>query len=546
MKLMHYLLLLLCLCCLSCGSRTDYPNLLTKADSLIDARPDSALTLLHSIPPSALEKGDRMRHRLLTVEAECRCGIFMVNDSVVSTLVDYFRQMDDVAMLAKVYYCQALLYSGRQQYDMALITYRKAIPYVRRAQDWRLLGRIYGNMGYLLQNNGLDVQSDSLYLQAKQIAFRSGDTLLWAETLHRQAIYQLGQGREAYPKAEQLLQQSYNMLDDDRRSGVSLSFSYLYSRMKRSDLALHYAKEAVRLSQRDSSQLFRAYVVLGDVFYQAAQYDSACHYFLQSMRSEASEVKMNACMRLADIARKQEDWKLVAYYQDLESKYREMYSKQEQREEIILAEKEQEIEQWKIWVQKHQEKVYGIGTLFFLLIIWLLLHLLLRKRKYEKLRREMEHILSTHGSILPQTVKRNVLDIEAGRCYTEESFLRFRTEIRHTDIYQKMDRIILYQRAHAGKKGGESFDADDKAALVGEVDKLLPGYIHWLRSRFPLLDERDVLVLCLYLIGFSVPQIGLILDRHRDSIYKHIRKIKKEKMKILDEKGINEILHHVE
>ena len=156
------LLLLLCLCCLSCGSRTDYPNLLTKADSLMDARPDSALRLLQSIPPSALEEGGRMRHRLLAVEAECRNGIFTVNDSVVSTLVDYFRQKDDVAMLAKVYYCQALLYSGRQQYDMALITYRKAIPYVRRAQDWRLLGRIYGNMGYLLQNNGLDVQSDSL------------------------------------------------------------------------------------------------------------------------------------------------------------------------------------------------------------------------------------------------------------------------------------------------------------------------------------------------------------------------------------------------
>lgn len=540
------LLLLLCLCFLSCGSRTDYPNLLTKADSLMDARPDSALRLLQSIPPSALEEGGRMRHRLLAVEAECRNGIFTVNDSVVSTLVDYFRQKDDVAMLAKVYYCQALLYSGRQQYDMALITYRKAIPHARKAQDWRLLGRIYGNMGYLLQNNGLDVQADSLYLQAGQMALRSGDTLLWAETLHRQAIYQLGQGKKAYPKAEQLLQQSYNMLDDDRRSSVSLSLSYLYSRMKRSDLALHYAKEAVRLSQRDSSQLFRAYVVLGDVFYQTAQYDSACYYFLQSMRSEASEVKMNACMRLADIARKQEDWKQVAYYQDQESKYREMYSKQEQREEIILAEKEQVIEQWKIWVQKHQKKVYGIGTLFFLLIVWLLLHLLLRKRKYEKLRREMEHILSAHGSILPQTVKRNVLGIEAGKCYTEESFLRFRTEIRHTDIYQKMDRIILYQRAHAGKKGGESFDVDDKVALVGEVDKLLPGYIHWLRSRFPLLDERDVLVLCLYLIGFSVPQIGLILDRHRDSIYKHIRKIKKEKMKFLDEKDIIEILHHVE
>ena len=158
----------------------------------------------------------------------------------------------------------------------------------------------------------------------------------------------------------------------------------------------------------------------------------------------------------------------------------------------------------------------------------------------------MEHILSTHGSILPQTVKRNVLDIEAGRCYTEESFLRFRTEIRHTDIYKKVERIILFQKNNPGKKGPETFDSDDKTAFINEVDRLLPGYIFRLRSRFVLLDERDILLLCLYLAGFSVPQIGIVFERHRDSIYKYIRRIKKEKMLILDEKDINEILHHVE
>ena len=529
MKLMHYLLLLLCLCCLSCGSRTDYPNLLTKADSLIDARPDSALSLLHSILPSALEEDDRMRHRLLAVEAECRCGIFTVNDSVVSTLVDYFRQRDDVTMLAKVYYCRALLYSGRQQYDMALITYRKAIPYVRRAQDWRLLGRIYGNMGYLLQNNGLDVQADFLYLQAKQMAFRSGDTLLWAETLHRQAIYQLGRGREAYPKAEQLLQQSYNMLDDDRRSGVSLSFSYLYSRMKRSDLALHYAKEAVRLSQRDSSQLFRAYVVLGDVFYQTAQYDSACCYFLQSMRSEASEVKMNACIRLADIARKQEDWKLVAYYQDLESKYREMYSKQEQREEIILAEKD----------LLHQQEQSQMKRLILIclaaigaLAVCIVLLLGRRARERKRLRGQMDALMKfwwkEHRALLsaePSVVEPEVLLLPFNEPKETHSLIDFDdlvSHLRETELYAKVTRILSYHQSYNDYE--EHFTVEDQNELLNLINRFTDGFITRLEKQVSL-SEKDLRFCGLHLLGLSTQDIAILLEKDRSGVYKRQKRL---------------------
>ena len=546
MKPLYPLCLLAVLLWTAC-THADYSRRMAEADRVMDLYPDSALRLLQDISPSDLGEGDRMRHRLLTVEAECRNDIFTADDSLMETLTDYFRQVKNSVMLARVYYNWGMLYGGRQRYDAALVAYKQAIAPAVQAKDWHLLGRVYGNMGYLLQNNGLDVQADSLYHQAERMARLSGDTLLWAETLHRQAIYQMGQGERGYPKAERLLRLSYDMLEDNHRAGVALSFSYLYSHMEIGEKALYYAKEAVRLRQQDTLQLFRAYVVLGDVFYKAAQYDSARYYFLQGMHSEALEVKIGACIRLATIARKLDDWKQVAYYQEQERLYKDVYNEQKQREQIVLAQQGQEFMQWKRLMQKHQIKVYVFVGSFILLIILFIVRFVFRnRRKYEQIRHEMSATLSVHELTQSQVVKTNVVDSGSGNIYTEEIFQYFQIEIRHTDIYKKVERIILFQKNNPGKKGPETFDSDDKTAFINEVDRLLPGYIFRLRSRFVLLDERDILLLCLYLAGFSVPQIGIVFERHRDSIYKYIRRIKKEKMLILDEKDINEILHHVE
>ena len=248
-----------------------------------------------------------------------------------------------------------------------------------------------------------------------------------------------------------------------------------------------------------------------------------------------------------DIARKLDDWKQVAYYQEQERLYKDVYNEQKQREQIVLAQQGQEFMQWKRLMQEHQIKVYVFVGSFILLIILFIVRFVFRnRRKYEQIRHEMSATLSVHELTQSQVVKTNVVDSGSGNIYTEEIFQYFQIEIRHTDIYKKVERIILFQKNNPGKKGPETFDSDDKTAFINEVDRLLPGYIFRLRSRFVLLDERDILLLCLYLAGFSVPQIGIVFERHRDSIYKYIRRIKKEKMLILDEKDINEILHHVE
>ena len=61
-------------------THADYSRRMAEADRVMDLYPDSALRLLQDISPSDLEEGDRMRHRLLTVEAECRNGQMPASD----------------------------------------------------------------------------------------------------------------------------------------------------------------------------------------------------------------------------------------------------------------------------------------------------------------------------------------------------------------------------------------------------------------------------------------------------------------------------------
>ena len=93
MKKLYILSLLLAF--VAC-TRVDYARRLADADSLLYVRPDSALTLLRSIPPDHLpSEEERMRHALLTVEAECRNRVPQRDDSLLQVAVDYFHRTDN-------------------------------------------------------------------------------------------------------------------------------------------------------------------------------------------------------------------------------------------------------------------------------------------------------------------------------------------------------------------------------------------------------------------------------------------------------------------
>ena len=114
-------------------------------------------------------------------------------------------------------------------------------------------------MAYMNYSQGMLRKADSLYKIVEKLSIRVKDTVLWLEALKRQSIYLIGKGKPYYKEAEQRLLQNYEIAS---RSGLTLyqcsnalTLSQLYSYMCDGERALHYAKIALRLQQKDTTML---------------------------------------------------------------------------------------------------------------------------------------------------------------------------------------------------------------------------------------------------------------------------------------------------
>ena len=225
----------------------DYVRRLAVADSLLYVRPDSALTLLRSIPPDRLDTEEkRMRHALLTVEAECHNRIPQRDDSLLRVAVDYFRRTGNKRWEARGEYFHGYVrYNHLKDGGKAVEAYHRAEELAKSVKDNRLLARVYNGMAYMYHCQGISQKADSLYKLVERFSIQVKDTVLWLEALKRQSIYLIEKGKPYYKEAEQKLLQNYEVAS---RYGYplyqcsnALTLSQLYSYMRDGERALLFA-----------------------------------------------------------------------------------------------------------------------------------------------------------------------------------------------------------------------------------------------------------------------------------------------------------------
>ena len=533
MKLMHYLLLLLCLCCLSCGSRTDYPNLLVKADSLIDARPDSALTLLHSIPPSALEEGDRMRHRLLTVEAECRNGQMPANDSLLLPVIGYFHRTGDVFWEARGEYNRGYILHKLRQSGQALEIFQRAKTLMEQCGNAWWLGRTYGRMAYIYHSQGMYSQADSLYRKTEQLAVQVGDTALWLETLDRRSVHLIAQGEEHYREAEtQLLkacQLAHHKLFLKNKIRCMLTLSQLYSYMEDGRRALWFAREAW-LQEPDTTRKYMSGLLTGEAYYQLNRYDSAIIWFEKTIAYRPSlAVRSAAYMRLADIAEEQGDAEKALAYQKKYQQTENELTEQSQVTEIRLTEQSQAHRQ-----EQSQMKqlilicLAAIGAL----AVCIVLLLGRRARERKRLRGQMDALMKfwwkEHRALLsaePSVVEPEVLLLPFNEPKETHSLIDFDdlvSHLRETELYAKVTRILSYHQSYNDYE--EHFTVEDQNELLNLINRFTDGFITRLEKQVSL-SEKDLRFCGLHLLGLSTQDIAILLEKDRSGVYKRQKRL---------------------
>lgn len=144
-----FLLLMTCLCLQlgSCRQSTETASVFEEAESLMNEKPDSALTLLKSIPaPEKLTGHAQARYALLYSQALDKNYIDTANDSLIQIAVNYYKDRSDVKAKFYAYYYLGRVYVNGNQYDKATLAFINAEQEVEGLGDDYAAGLLYRQM----------------------------------------------------------------------------------------------------------------------------------------------------------------------------------------------------------------------------------------------------------------------------------------------------------------------------------------------------------------------------------------------------------------
>ena len=533
MKPLYPLCLLAVLLWTAC-THADYSRRMAEADRVMDLYPDSALRLLLGISPSDLEEGDRMRHRLLTVEAECRNGQMPASDSLLWPVIGYFHQAGDVFWEARGEYNRGcILYQNHRQAGQALDVFQRVKTLMERCGNTWWLGRTYGRMAYIYHSQGMLSQADSLYCKAEQICVQVGDTALWLETLERRSIHLIAMGEEHYREAEtQLLkvcQLAQRKLFLKNKIRCMLTLSQLYSYMEDGRRALWFAREAW-LQEPDTTRKYMSSLLIGEAHYKQDHYDSATVWLERTITYRPSlAVHSAAYMRLADIAEELGDVEKALAYQKKYQQTENELTEQSQVTEIRLTEQSQvhrqEQAQMKRLILICLAALAALAVCIVLLLGW-------RARERKRLRGQMDALMKfwwrEHRGLLsaePSVVEPEVLLLPFNEPKETHSMIDFDdlvSHLRETELYAKVTRILSYHRSYNDYE--EHFTVENQNELLNLINRFTDGFITRLEKQVSL-SKKDLRFCGLHLLGLSTQDIAILLEKDRSGVYKRQKRL---------------------
>ncbi|MDO4163648.1 MAG: tetratricopeptide repeat protein [Bacteroides sp.] len=523
MKQGYYLpiLLLLLAACIS-GSR--YNTLLVQADSLMQAKPDSALLLLQGICPEDLQaEADRAYYALLLTQAQHKNYIDPTNDSLILSAVHYYERTENTKMKPKAYYYCGCVYYNRKETEKALSYFHEAGTMVENIKDNLLLSRIYNNMAYIYYAQDLNEQADSLFHKTEAIAVILKDSVLLAETLLRQGTIKMERGQAFYPKAEQQIQQALSIAKGlkHRRLQQSIwsSLSTLYDWMREGNKSIEAARQNLTL-QDDSTKLYNTYQLLGCAYYRTGQYDSATLYLNKALPTSSYTIKSNVYRRLADIAKASGNFKLAQEMEQRHSIYKDSLrlSRSRQGQAVIRAEKDVQMAQQQ---EQYHRTISRIGLYALLSVSTIGIALWLYGRKMHT-----KHTPSQENAALPSIDKDQLKDRYRKAILVED----FKKSASSKAYWQKMNDILQYYEQYNDYQ--EYFDSSCQTELLQDIDCSLEGYTIRLKRKYPLLKDKDILFCCLCLLGFSDTQIAILLEKARSTTFRKRKSILNKTMGI--------------
>ena len=524
---------LLAVCLFACNHHSSNP-MLQQVDSLLEMKPDSALTILKNI--SVLEdlpEVDKAYYALLLAEATDKNKLPLLPcDSLLNFALDYYGDDDREKAVA-------LMYKGRLLAEMddekaAIEMNLKALEILQDYPvDTKYRRLIYSALGLWYGNCGLNDKALEVLHQSLHYSFDAKDTAI--AYINIGYIYGMRNMQDS-AITYQRKAVKYAMRSKDRSMILTSwhNLSICYRHFENVDSAVVYAHKVLQHLSYGNGKA-DAYYNMGDLYVDLEQYDSARHYLEKSLFLSPS--RSIPYWSLAVMEAELGNFKSAYHYLDTFVMVQDSLDNSELLTEVQhlvykhpteLRVKDEQIKSKRIirWI-------VFVSVIICFVVALIYQRWINKKNNQQALYRQALQYADEKQNVMQQRIEENesalallqdrenqnldeIAQKEQLITQLKKEKLALRTWLfQQTSIYKKV--MSLSDQQQVNKKIRKVMAAAELDKLKKTTFEIYADYISPLQAQYSQLTEDDLLVLCLQEAGISPLAISLCFG-HTDTV----------------------------
>ena len=535
---------LLAVCLFACNHHSSNP-MLQQVDSLLEMKPDSALTILKNI--SVLEdlpEVDKAYYALLLAEATDKNKLPLLPcDSLLNFALDYYGDDDREKAVA-------LMYKGRLLAEMddekaAIEMNLKALEILQDYPvDTKYRRLIYSALGLWYGNCGLNDKALEVLHQSLHYSFDAKDTAI--AYINIGYIYGMRNMQDS-AITYQRKAVKYAMRSKDRSMILTSwhNLSICYRHFENVDSAVVYAHKVLQHLSYGNGKA-DAYYTMGDLYVDLEQYDSARHYLEKSLFLSPS--RSIPYWSLAVMEAELGNFKSAYHYLDTFVMVQDSLDNSEQLTEVqhlvYKHQTELRVKDEQIKSKRIIRWIVFVSVIICFVVALIYQRWINKKNNQQALYRQALQYADEKQNVMQQRIEENesalallqdrenqnldeIAQKEQLITQLKKEKLALRTWLfQQTSIYKKV--MSLSDQQQVNKKIRKVMAAAELDKLKKTTFEIYADYISPLQAQYSQLTEDDLLVLCLQEAGISPLAISLCFG-HTDTVALNQRKSRLKK-----------------
>ena len=535
---------LLAVCLFACNHHSSNP-MLQQVDSLLEMKPDSALTILKNI--SVLEdlpEVDKAYYALLLAEATDKNKLPLLPcDSLLNFALDYYGDDDREKAVA-------LMYKGRLLAEMddekaAIEMNLKALEILQDYPvDTKYRRLIYSALGLWYGNCELNDKALEVLHQSLHYSFDAKDTAI--AYINIGYIYGMRNMQDS-AITYQRKAVKYAMRSKDRSMILTSwhNLSICYRHFENVDSAVVYAHKVLQHLSYGNGKA-DAYYNMGDLYVDLEQYDSARHYLEKSLFLFPS--RSIPYWSLAVMEAELGNFKSAYHYLDTFVMVQDSLDNSELLTEVqhlvYKHQTELRVKDEQIKSKRIIRWIVFVSVIICFVVALIYQRWINKKNNQQALYRQSLQYAHEKQDMMQQRIEENELTLallqdrenqnldeidkkERLIAQLKQEKLELRTwTFWQTPIYKKV--MSLSEQKEVDKKARKVMTDVEREKLKKTVFEIYADYISPLQAQYSQLTEDDLLVLCLQEAGISPLAISLCFG-HTDTVALNQRKSRLKK-----------------